>query len=308
MNLIMRTIFFLSLLFYFSLFAEYKQESITTIKEQAQKGDAYYQGLLGFHLRKGDQLKKDFETACKWLKLSAEQQNPIGLYNLAVLYESGNFVKKDKNKAKELYQKAFKKMKKLADDKNVIAQTTLGLMFKYGDGTERDYKKAFKWLKKAAHQGYPEAQNYLAEMFQFGMGTPKSRFETIKWYKKAIKQKYIYAMHDLALFYFSEKKYKKAFPLYLKAAKLGYAPAQVKLAWMYNKALGVNQNIQEMFYWFSKAARQDEPSAQYNLAMIYYHGVGTAKDIKKAKYWLKKSAANNYKPAIKELKNNPQFK
>lgn len=307
MKLSIRTNLLLTLLIFSCLQGGYKAANIDSIKQHAAQGDPYYQGLLGSLLRKGERGQKDLPAAAQWLQLSAAKGDPLGLYNLAVMYESGSFLKEDKKQAQDLYRKAFKGMKKLAENNDIYAQTTLALMYKYGDGTAKNYQKAYKWLKKAAFQGYPEAENYLAEMFQFGLGTTKSRFEAIRWYNKAIKQNYVYAMHDLALMYYGEEKYQKAFTLYSKAAVSGYAPAQNKLAWMYNKALGTNQNVQEMFYWYSKAAEQNHPSAQYNLAMMYYHGVGVAKEQEKAGYWLRRAAANNYQQARNELLKHPEL-
>jgi len=308
MKLSLKTILILTLLVFSCIYGRYQETHIDSIKLYAEKGDPYYQGLLGSFLRKGEQQQqKDLPTAAKWLQLSAEKEHPIALYNMAVMYENGSFFKQDKEKAKILYTKTFKEMKKLANNKNVYAQTSLALMYKYGDGTSKNYKKSYKWLKKAAFQGYPEAENYLAEMFQFGIGTNKSRFKAIRWYKKAIDQDYVYAMHDLALMYYGEKKYDKSFALYLKAAVKGYAPAQKELAWMYNKALGTDQNVQEMFYWLNKAALQNHASAQYNLAMMYYHGVGVTKDKIKAAHWLRKAAKNGYQEAHNELAKHPEL-
>ena len=44
------------------------------------------------------------------------------------------------------------------------AQFSLGVMYEYGYGVNRDYKKAVEWYRKAAKQGYADAQAALKEL------------------------------------------------------------------------------------------------------------------------------------------------
>ena len=62
------------------------------------------------------------------------------------------------------YKKAYKLILPLAEQGNVMAQTTLGVMYLEGYGVPQDYKQAVKWFKLAAEQGEAEAQFNLALM------------------------------------------------------------------------------------------------------------------------------------------------
>ena len=48
----------------------------------------------------------DYDAAFAWFQKSAAQRFPSGLYNLALCYEEGRGVKRDKKKAIEYYSQA----------------------------------------------------------------------------------------------------------------------------------------------------------------------------------------------------------
>ena len=66
----------------------------------------------------------------------------------------------------EVYQRMKKKTfilcKEAADKGYVKAQTSLGLMYVLGKGTEENIDKAIKYFKLAASSGSKEAKEYLA--------------------------------------------------------------------------------------------------------------------------------------------------
>src|SRR5690349_2072171 len=76
-----------------------------------------------------------------------------------------------------------------------------------------------------------------------------------------------------------EKDEKKSFAYYQKAADLGHKEAQCKLAYMYQKGLGIKQDLNQSFKYYKLAADQEEghPIAQYNVALMYEEGNGIEK-------------------------------
>ena len=60
-----------------------------------------------------------------------------------------------------------------------------------------------------------------------------------------------------------------------KAADLGHAGAQAKLAFLYTRGLGVEQNPETAFDLLSKSAKQGDIDGQYNLGIFYLNGWGT---------------------------------
>ena len=78
------------------------------------------------------------------------------------MYDEGNGIKQDKQKAFYWYTKA-------AEQGYLYAQYNLANMYyEKGNGTKQDKQKAFYWYTKAAEQGYAEAQYNLAIMYYQG--------------------------------------------------------------------------------------------------------------------------------------------
>ena len=56
-----------------------------------------------------------------------------------------------------MYKKQFEFVQKKAEQGDVVHQTNLGDMYRYGNGVKQDYSKAIEWYTKAAERGYYDA-------------------------------------------------------------------------------------------------------------------------------------------------------
>lgn len=84
--------------------------------------------------------------------------------------------------------------------------------------------------------------------------------------------------------------YEKAFELSLKAAKMGYAPAQTRTGFCYEHGHGVSVSYSDAVYWYTLAAGQGFAQGQYNLAVCYDNGIGVTQSSEKAVEWYLKAA------------------
>ncbi len=73
------------------------------------------------------------------------------------------------------------------------------------------------------------------------------------------------------------------------AAEQGFADAQSKLGFMYQKGKGVPQDYAEAMKWYRKAAKQGLRGAQYNLGVMYGNGLGVPQDYAEAVKWYRKA-------------------
>jgi TPR repeat protein len=89
---------------------------------------------------------KNFENAVHWWTLAAEQGDPEGQYNLALMYSKGKGIRQD-------WQLAFRWFLAAAEQGVVAAQGRLGLMYATGDAVAKDPIEAHKWLVIAANAG-----------------------------------------------------------------------------------------------------------------------------------------------------------
>ncbi|MDE0151851.1 MAG: bifunctional trypsin-like peptidase domain-containing/SEL1-like repeat protein [Bdellovibrionales bacterium] len=66
-------------------------------------------------------------------------------------------------------------------------------------------------------------------------------------------------------------------------AKQGVSSAQFSLAMVYKAGVGgIEENLEQAFYWYKQSAKQGHTQAQYNLASMYRDGIGVDQDLKKA--------------------------
>ena len=66
-----------------------------------------------------------------------------------------------------------------------------------------------------------------------------------------------------------EEKNRKAFELYVKAAEMGYAPAQYEVGEFYYYGISVSgEDMGKAKYWYSKAAAQGHAEAQFALSRL----------------------------------------
>lgn len=73
------------------------------------------------------------------------------------MYYDGRGVKQD-------YEESVHWLRKSAEQGSVLAQYSLGKMYKYGVGVEKNMDEARRWLQKAADQGDEEAKEQLKQL------------------------------------------------------------------------------------------------------------------------------------------------
>ena len=115
-----------------------------------------------------------------------------------------------------------------------------------------------------------------------------------------------------AVQYLDEKNYSQAIDIFRKLANNDYAPAQDKLAWMYQNGWGVEQSYSQAVSWFRKAAEQGNTEAMASMGLMYYRGWGVERDYDTSLEWYGKAARQGSEVAqrrinsIQTLKANKQ--
>ena len=89
--------------------------------------------------------------------------------------------------------------------------------------------------------------------------------------------------------------------LYRRAAELGDASAQFKMALMYDRGKGMPQDYAEAVRWYRKSAEQGFVEAQYNLGSMYDSGVGVPQEYAEAVIWYRKAAERGHANAQNNL-------
>jgi len=183
---------------------------LSGVQARAREGDANAKGVVSVLLQTDEIPVGDGESkAQKALKLaeeSADADSSFGLYALGRIHGEGVGMKKDADKAKQLYSRALPGLHKLSEGGDPNAQWLLGVCYHVGRGVEKDQDKAVEWTRKSAEQGNSSAQKNLGYCYWDGEGVEKNPAEAAKWYLKSAEQGNKQAMRNLAVMDGSELK------------------------------------------------------------------------------------------------------
>lgn len=259
-------------------YKQYKSAGENNIAESYNKIAQFYQDGKG--------TSKDIEQSVEWYKKSAELGDKYAQYSLGLLYENEEGIK-DWRQAVDYFEQA-------AEAELPEAQYKLSFYMK--DDTD-----AFDLCRKAAEQGHAEAQNRLGLLYRKGEGVEKNSSKGVEWYKKSAENGCSWGQYNLAICYANgegiSKNEKSAFEWYLKAANQGLAEAQNRVGIYYYSGKGVEQNMNKAMKWFEISAGQGYNWAQYNLAKEYTSGNNIDKDDEKAFELYKKAAEQDIEDA-----------
>jgi TPR repeat protein len=187
-------------------------QALQFLNRAAAKGYAPSQSQLGRLYEDGG---RDFAAAAGWYRKAADQDDEMGLCNLAGLLLQGKGVATDQAQAIALLTKA-------ATQGSAFAKYRLAACYQEGEGVPQDYAQCVHWYSQAAEQGHGASINNLADKYENGLGVPK----------------------DLA----------KAFALYSIAAEKNIIAAWYSLGCMYQDGRGVAQDKRQARSWLEKAA------------------------------------------------------
>lgn len=119
------------------LFAWYraKQNPVSDLIAEAEKGTAAAQCQLGTLYYKGESVPRNVTEALKWWRAAAEKGNAVAMNNLGEMYYKGEGAPRDFGEAVKWYRAA-------ADLGLAGAQSNLGWMYYKGEGVPGDAAQA----------------------------------------------------------------------------------------------------------------------------------------------------------------------
>ncbi|WP_040690881.1 tetratricopeptide repeat protein [Providencia burhodogranariea] len=172
------------------------------------------------------------------------------------------------------------------------AQINLALLYQQGKGVTKDSKQMLYWMQKSADAGDPLGQMNMAEYTLEGIDKNliKNKQQAQKWLEKAAAQHFQPA--ELMLAYWYEKGVaitedpQKSQQIYLSLAKKNNPQALYLLGYQAATGMYDNVNYQQAYQYFSRSAQLAFSPAQNSLGMLYLHGQGVKKDVPSAIKWL----------------------
>jgi TPR repeat protein len=259
------------------------QQQVSALEEQAARGDAVAQCMLGDSYDAGQGVPKDDTLATLWWRKAAEHGLAKAQYNLGASYLNGEGVPQDYTQAALWYRKA-------AEQGDAGAQDILGDLYHDGQGVPQDYAQAALWYRKAAEQGDADAQYDLGTWYTEGVnrGVLQDDAQTAAWRRK-IRAWRAY-INSVDFKHSVHWRYTQAAFWYRKAAEQGNSDAQYLLGYFYFNGRGVPQDYTQAELWYRKAAEQGDADSQHALGDLYNTGKGVPRDYTQAALWHRKAA------------------
>lgn len=116
------------------------------LREATEDNDTYAMYNLGIMYFSGELGKVNYEEAAKWYEKAANLGLKQAQYNLGTMYDRGQGVKQNFKKAMELYQLAAKQG-------DSLAKQNIGALYENGEGVEKNIDEAKKWFAEACLDG-----------------------------------------------------------------------------------------------------------------------------------------------------------
>lgn len=227
------------------------------LKSAAEEGlpiAQYYYGQLGE------------DQKIEWIEKAASQDYTLAMWLLGNYY----YAKNNKDLAFYWYNRA-------ADQGNEMAQTRVGRMCQFGEGTEVNIDKAIEFYTKACEKDYPVAQNNLGILLlEKGLDADKGVCCLTQAGKTLP-----YSLNKLGYFYeygiTVEKDIEKANMLYRQSADRGWGEAQINLGINLILGNGLEKNVSEGITLIKKAADAGDPAASYMMGLVNINGFNELK-------------------------------
>lgn len=248
-----------------------------------------------FAIGKSFGLLEMYDLSFPYILKSAELDFAPAIGYLGWMYETGNGLTKD-------LQKAFTYYSKAANRGNTLSQFNLGLIYYFGKGGfSEDRDLAFKFFKLSSEGGYPKAFHYIGCLYF----DEKKYSEAVKFFEKGA------SLGDESSAMFMAECYKtgkgvemnleKAFELYKFSAEKGELHSQLNLAICYYNGSGTQRDPVLAFEWHKKAAEKGCQTSQYNLGLHYQVGYGINQDLRLSFHWFTKSSEQGNLSAKREI-------
>jgi hypothetical protein len=163
---------------------------------RADQGDAYAEAVVSIYYGTGYLTGRDIANSAEYAIRSARQRNPLGLYRLGTMLQSGEGVPLNTEEGMQLKAASFDGLNKMSGDP--YAQTALGIMLFRGENVRRDRAEAARLYRLAADAGYAPAQyNYSACFVAGHGGLPKDPARAELYWRKAYEQGYAPALEGM---------------------------------------------------------------------------------------------------------------
>ena len=166
-----------------------RQNRISNLRAEAEKGDIEAQVALGTMLAAGEEGVKGQEEALAWLRRAADSGDITAMFNLGIMHEKGLGTPEDDGEAACWFWQAAI----LGDTE---ARMKLGRMLIKGRGFGKN-SDVLHAVEASAGKGLPYAQSFLAKLYLDGVGLDRDDASAERFFRLAAEQGEESAIYNL---------------------------------------------------------------------------------------------------------------
>lgn len=185
-------------------------------------------------------------------------------------------------------------------DKNPLAQFTIGLFHQNGWGRAINPVVACEWFERAAQGNIPTAQYMTGFCHEQGIHRPIDSVKAAHWYQMAAQAGQLHSYCRLGNLIMTEsgitEDFTSAFDSCRNAAMQGSISAQIWMGKFYLQGTPAIQNLQEAYRWFLAAAHKQSAEAFYYLGIMKKQG-NASHNSEQIRELFEQAAALKYIPA-----------
>ena len=248
----------------------------------------YRLGVLANEGRAG----QDATDAFAYFENAAGKGHAKAQYNLALAYERGLGVVRDREKSLHWLHKA-------AAQGNADAQYMIGLLLlgerDAADSAPQAPAEAISWFERAAGAGNTNAQLQLGTLYLEGKLVPEDPGKAIRWFGAALENGEIMALRPMLEAREATTRPQTGIAQLQEQSSRGDPEARHELASRYFNGRGVERDRDQAMQLLREAAGKGYPPAQYDLGMTYAYG--DSPDLATALEWIRKAAGQRYAKA-----------
>lgn len=262
--------------------------------EQGDDDGAYELGVI---YNEGSRVEQNFERAHYWYNQAIQHSNPAAHRALANLYERGDGVKANR-------QKAIEQLATYAQLKDYNVDYYLGIQFLGNDVLPQNYALAHQYFATAKLANDHRAINNLGELYRYGRGVAVDFHKAFNFYQQAVALNNKYAMFNLGEMYRDGEAVTADFSQSIAwFERSNLAEGYFQIAKMYQQGEMVAKNLVKANEWLNKAANENHKAATFHLAQNMMVGAGITKDEQLGKSLIEKVANSGYQPAKEYLQS-----
>jgi len=241
-----------------------KKEAFRWFKDAADLGNADAQYRVALMYRDGFGVEKNNSESLKYFEFSGNNGNLRAMQYLGDAYLNG-IIDFDEKKSFWWHLKA-------AERGNPTSQYQIAVMYRDGNGVEKDDRLSESWFKSCVYSGLVGFASILSDAYSKGMQVLKDDEIAYKWHLFSAESGNVNAMYQRGIIDITgsrgEININAGFLSLCGAAERGDVRAMNTLGWMFKNGVHVSKNNTESLKWFGKSAELEHPEGLYNTAIL----------------------------------------